>query len=92
MSDSPPPPGYLPHPGIEPVALLSLALAGGFFTTSATWELPYVKQTLFQGNKVGNLDIQRETRAHVHRGKVVEDTVKGAARPQEKPNLLILDF
>ena len=31
-----PPPGYLPDPGIEPV---SLALAGGFFTTSTTWEV-----------------------------------------------------
>ena len=32
-----PPPGDLPDPGIEPV-FLSPALAGGFFTTSATWE------------------------------------------------------
>ena len=33
-----PPPGDLPDPGIEPTSLLSPALAGGFFTTSATWE------------------------------------------------------
>ena len=33
-----PPPGDLPNPGIEPVSLASPALAGGFFTTSATWE------------------------------------------------------
>ena len=33
-----PPPGDLPDPGIEPVSLTSPALAGGFFTTSATWE------------------------------------------------------
>ena len=32
------PPGDLPNPGIEPVCLKSPALAGGFFTTSATWE------------------------------------------------------
>ena len=32
-----PPPGDLPGPGIESV---SLALAGRFFTTSATWEAP----------------------------------------------------
>ncbi|ELR52587.1 hypothetical protein M91_18885, partial [Bos mutus] len=31
-----PPPGTLPNPGIEPVSLKSPALAGGFFTTSAT--------------------------------------------------------
>ena len=35
-----PPPGDLPDPGIEPVSLMSPALAGGFFTTSATWEAP----------------------------------------------------
>ena len=30
--------GDLPDPEIEPVSLVSLALAGGFFTTGATWE------------------------------------------------------
>ena len=33
-----PPPGDLPDPGIEPRSLLFPALAGGFLTTSATWE------------------------------------------------------
>ena len=33
-------PGDLPSPGIELVSLTSPALAGGFFTTSATWEAP----------------------------------------------------
>ena len=33
-----PPPGDLPHPGLIPVSLMSPALAGRFFTTSATWE------------------------------------------------------
>ena len=33
-----PPPGDLPNPGIEPASLMSPALAGGFFTTSATWK------------------------------------------------------
>ena len=32
------PPGDLPDPGIEPICLTSCALAGGFFTTSTTWE------------------------------------------------------
>ena len=31
-----PPPGDLPYPGIEPMSFTSPALAGGFFTTSAT--------------------------------------------------------
>ena len=32
-----PTPGDLPDSGIEPTSLVSPALAGGFFTTSATW-------------------------------------------------------
>ena len=32
------PPGDLPDPGIEPAPLTSPALAGAFFTISATWE------------------------------------------------------
>ena len=39
------PPGYLPDPGIEPVSLMSPALAGGFFTTRATWEAPELDLT-----------------------------------------------
>ena len=33
-----PPLGDLPDPRIEPTSLASPALAGGFFTTSASWE------------------------------------------------------
>ena len=33
-----PPPGDLPNPGIEPVSLASPTSAGGFFSSSATWE------------------------------------------------------
>ena len=32
------PPGDFPDPGIEPTSLVSPASAGGFFTTSTTWE------------------------------------------------------
>ena len=35
-----PTPRDLPDPEIEPMSLMSLALADGFFTTSATWEAP----------------------------------------------------
>ena len=34
-----PSPGDLPNPGIELESLTSPALAGGFFTTSTTWEV-----------------------------------------------------
>ena len=40
-----PPPGDLPNSGIKPVSLRSLALAGGFFTSSTTWE-PQTAHTL----------------------------------------------
>ena len=33
-----PTPGDLPNPGLEPESLASPAVAGGFFTTNATWE------------------------------------------------------
>ena len=33
-----PPPGDLPDPGIEPTVLMSPAMRGRFFTTSAAWE------------------------------------------------------
>ena len=36
-----PPPEDLPDPVIEPTSLESLALAGGLFTTGATWEATY---------------------------------------------------
>ena len=31
--------GYLPNSGIKPESLVSPAVASGFFTTSATWEV-----------------------------------------------------
>ena len=42
------PPGGLPDPGIKPTSLMSPALAGVFFTASATWEA----KNLFQGNQI----------------------------------------
>ena len=38
-----PTPGDLSDPGIEPMSLMPLALASGFFTLGATWEVP-IKQ------------------------------------------------
>ena len=45
-----PPAGDLPNPGTEPESLMSSALAGGFFTFSATWEahivsMPHINST-----------------------------------------------
>ena len=47
-----PPPGDFPDPGIEPTSLMSPALAGRFFSTSATWEAAHKK-----GHKFINQDI-----------------------------------
>ena len=41
-----PPSGDLPDAGIEPTSLASPSLAGRFFTTSTTWEAPYIYVTL----------------------------------------------
>ena len=37
-----PTPGDLPHPGIKPVSLVSLALAGGVFTTEPPGNSQYL--------------------------------------------------
>ena len=42
-----PPPGDLPDPGIEPASLMSFALADGFFTTSTTWEAPFLDYNFY---------------------------------------------
>ena len=47
-----PSPGDLPDPGIKPASLTSPALAGGFFTTRATWEAPPIKQTETEKEKL----------------------------------------
>jgi len=43
-----PSPGDLPDPGIKPTFSVSPALAGGFFTTSATWEALPAQETWVQ--------------------------------------------
>ena len=53
------PPGDLPDPEIEPESLTSPALAGRFFTTSATWEA-LGAMYLWVNVKV----LHRETRMH----------------------------
>ena len=42
--------GNLHDPGTEPTSLLSPALAGGFFTTSATWEPPTTHKVTNKSN------------------------------------------
>ena len=41
-----PSPGDLPNPGIQPVFIMSPALAGGFFTINATWEAQQIHTTV----------------------------------------------
>ena len=48
-----PPPGYLPHPGIEPVSLMPPALASGSFTIRTTWEAPVKSQFIGKDPDVG---------------------------------------
>ena len=55
-----PPPGDLPKPGIEPMSLMSPALAGRFLTTSTTWkpisgERTWIKMTevSFSAHQIG---------------------------------------
>ena len=50
------PPGDLPDPGIKPVSLMSPALAGGFLTASATWEVPlFIPELLYPSLPAGGI-------------------------------------
>ena len=44
-----PPPGDLYNPEIKPSSLVSPALAGVFFTTSATWEAHEIIENMYVG-------------------------------------------
>ena len=60
-----PPPGDLPYPGIKPRdqtqgSLTSPALAGGFFTTNATWEVQLMVI------KIVFIDLSTQCGASVH--------------------------
>ena len=50
-----PPPGDLPDPGIKPASLMSSALAGRFFTTSVTWEVPLSRKSPPQPQSTSSL-------------------------------------
>ena len=52
-----PPPGDLTDPGIETASLTSPELAGGFFTTSTTWEALIPKSPY--PNIVSELEVSR---------------------------------
>ena len=49
-----PPPGDLPHPGIEPASLASPALARGFFTSGATREALSTRKEPHKRNELGS--------------------------------------
>jgi len=57
-------PGDLPNPGVEPASLISPALAGRFFITSATWE---AQQHYLQKSKYGGNLSERRGRASEER-------------------------
>ena len=60
--------GNLPNPGIEPMSLTFPALAGGFFTTSATWEDKYYDITYKWSIKMTHRNLlTKQTQTHKHR-------------------------
>ena len=48
--------GDLPHPQIRPMSLTSPALAGGFFTTCATWEAHFLLWSI----AISHLDVKQK--------------------------------
>ena len=59
-----PPPGDLPNSGIKPMSLLSAAMAGGFFTTSATRET--------QAYIYRNIMLRKDPSGDLHGGLMVK--------------------
>ena len=67
-------PGDLPDPGIQPASLTYSPLAGGFFTTSSTWEVPPLSNI-----SVGNLNsflLSHNTWSKKKKGKVINKISK----------------
>ena len=61
-----PPPEDIPHPRIEPTTLVSPALAGGFFTTTATWEALHVGiDNKLKHKEMGQLQILRHIKKKI---------------------------
>ena len=58
------PPGDLPNPGIKPASLMSPALAGGFFTTSTTWEAHHPSIHFSIHSQIHTLDFAPYTQVH----------------------------
>ena len=71
--------GDLPHPGTEPTSLTSLALAGGFFTTSPTWAV------------LGVLSFQRYKLMYLHppRGGACSNLFKDVLKMNKAPAILL---
>jgi len=60
------PPQNLPHPGIEPTSLSSPALAGGFFTTLATWEVQTTVYSQTKNRLTGTEKEKKKTKIKKH--------------------------
>ena len=56
--------GDLPNPGIKLASLTSPALAGIFFTTSATWEAPISYTSILKISILKNIPLQNEKASH----------------------------
>ena len=63
--ESLPSPGYLPDPGIEPMSLVSPALAGGFFTTGSPGKhIDEITGNQFLESVSHSVDTKKASRVH----------------------------
>ena len=60
-----PPPGDLPDPGTELASLMSPALAGWSFTTSASWEALTNTSKTYQMSDIYNIALSRKQQSKV---------------------------
>ena len=93
-----PPPGDLPNPGIEPMSLMSPALAGQFFTTRMTWGAPLVPRSAIKpmspAVEAWNLNLWATRKvplssSYKDPGHCVEDPSRGCPSPPPQVSRLL---
>ena len=78
----------LPDPGIEPESLMSLALAGRFFTPSAAWEALILLGSICRGISASLLTCltdkrQQEEELQTSRGAAFGHLIEALRRPED---------
>ena len=84
-----PTPWHLSDPGIEPLSLMSPALAGGFFTTSTTWETLYVEYIMWNARLDESQTGIKLAGGNINNLRYADDTTLKAESEEKLKSLLM---